>query len=256
MKRKEKIKPLQAKEVIEIEEKPKIEEVIEKAIEEEIPIPKKRWEEKEEAEWIPRTKLGKDVKAGKIKDIDEIFDRGIPILEAGITTTLIPDLQMELINIGQSKGKFGGGKKRIWRQTQKKTAEENIPSFACMVVVGDGKGHVGLGFGKSSETLPAKEKAIRNARINMTKIKRGCGSFDCVCKEGHSIPFKVEGKCGSARIILIPAPRGTGLAIEDECKKVLKLAGIRDIYSKTFGQTRTKFNLIKACFKALEKTTQ
>jgi len=256
MKKKEKIKPIQAKEVIEIEEAPKIEEAIEKAVEEEIPVPKRRWEEKEEPEWIPRTKLGKDVKAGKIKDIDEIFDKGIPILEAGITTTLIPDLQMELINIGQSKGKFGGGKKRIWRQTQKKTAEENVPSFACMVVVGDGRGHVGLGYGKSSETLPAKEKSIRNARINITRIKRGCGSFDCVCKEGHSVPFKVEGKCGSARIILSPAPRGTGLAIEDECKKVLKLAGIKDIYSKTFGQTRTKFNLIKACFKALEKTTQ
>jgi len=256
MKKKERILPLQAKEVIEIEEEPKIEEAIEKAVEEEIPVPKKRWEEREEAIWIPRTKLGKDVRAGKIKDIDEIFDKSIPILEAGITTTLIPDLQMELINIGQSKGKFGGGKKRIWRQTQKKTAEENVPTFACMVVVGDGKGHVGLGYGKSSETLPAKEKAIRNARINIMRIKRGCGSFDCVCKEGHSIPFKVEGKCGSARIILTPAPRGTGLAIEDECKKVLKLAGIRDIYSKTFGQTRTKFNLIKACFKALEKTTQ
>ena len=51
----------------------------------------------------------------------------------------------------------------------------------------------------------------------------------------------------------MPAPRGTGLVIEGECKKILAFAGIKDIYSKTFGQTRTKINLAKACFDALKK---
>jgi small subunit ribosomal protein S5 len=51
---------------------------------------------------------------------------------------------------------------------------------------------------------------------------------------------------------LIPAPKGTGLVIEDECKKILKLAGIKDIYSRSFGETRTKFNLAKACINALK----
>ncbi len=216
----------------------------------------KRKFEEEKKEFIPKTKLGKLVKEGHIKDIDEIFNKGLKIMEAGIVDTLLPNLNYDLLLIGQAKGKFGGGKRRAWRQTQKKTAEENVPSFSCLVVVGDGNGHVGLGMGKSKETLPAREKALRNAKLGIVRIKRGCGSFDCGCNEPHSIPFVVEGKCGSAEMKLFPAPKGTGLVIEDECKKILKLAGIKDIYSRTFGQTKVKFNLATALLKALENTTR
>ena len=104
--------------------------------------------------------------------------------------------------------------------------------------------------------MPGREKAFRDAKLNITKIERGCGSFDCSCREPHSIPFRVEGKCGSARIILSPAPQGTGLSVGDECKKILRLAGIKDIYGKTFGQTRTTINLAKACLAALKKTNR
>lgn len=216
----------------------------------------RREEEKREnslATWKPKTKLGRMVKNGEIKNIKEIFDKGYKILEAEIPDILLHP-KTDLIAIGQSKGKFGGGKRRIWRQTQRKTAEGNVPTFACMAIAGDGEGHIGIGYGKSKETLPAREKATRNAKINITKIKRGCGSFDCSCNEPHSIPFKVKGKCGSVKIVLIPAPKGTGLVIEDECKKILAFAGIKDVYSKTLGQTRTKINLAKACFAALKKT--
>ena len=202
--------------------------------------------------WIPKTKLGKEVKEGKIKDIDEILNANKKILEEQIVDSLI-NVKSDLISIGQSKGKFGGGKRRVWRQTQKKTAEGNVPTFSCLAVVGDENGHVGIGIGKAKETLPAREKAIRKAKLNIIKVKRGCGSFDCSCKEKHSIPYKVEGKCGSSKIILIPAPQGTGLVVGDECKKILKLAGIKDIYSQTFGQTRTTINLAKACIDALKK---
>ncbi len=211
--------------------------------------------EKEE-EWIPKTKLGAEVKEDKIKDIDYLLNSGRKILEAGIVDKLLPNLQSDLIAIGQAKGKFGGGKRRAWRQTQKKTAEENVPSFSCMAVVGDGKGHIGVGMGKARETLPAREKALRKAKLSIIKIRRGCGSFDCGCREEHSIPFNVSGKCGSSKIVLMSAPKGTGLVVEDECKKVLRLSGISDIYSRTGGQTKTKFNLITALFRALEKTTK
>ncbi len=77
--------------------------------------------------WEPKTKLGKLVKEGKIKDIDEILDSNQKILEEQIVDSLL-DLKSELIFIGQAKGKFGGGKRRAWRQTQKKTKEGNIPS--------------------------------------------------------------------------------------------------------------------------------
>ena len=123
-----------------------------------------------------------------------------------------------------------------------------------MCIVGDQDGYFGLGYGRSKETLPARAKAARKAKLNIVKIKRGCGSFDCVCGETHTVPFIVEGKSGSCRVKLIPAPQGTGLVIGDECKKILRLAGIRDVYSVTNGKIRTTINLAKACVDALKKT--
>lgn len=205
--------------------------------------------------WAPKTKLGQEVKDGKIKDIDEIINTKRKILESEIVDSLI-DVKSELISIGQSKGKFGGGKRRAWRQTQKKTKEGNVPNFSAMAVIGDENGHIGIGSGKAKETLPARDKAIRKAKLNVIKVQRACAGFDCACSELHSIPFKVEGKTGSVRVTLIPAPQGTGLVVADELKKVLKLSGIRDVYSRTSGKKRTTFNLVKACVNALEKTNR
>lgn len=203
--------------------------------------------------WEPKTKLGRDVKNEKIRSIDEILDSGKKILEAEIVDKLL-NLKTDLILIGQAKGKFGGGKRRAWRQTQKKTQEGNIPTFSTMAVVGDEDGHVGIGEGEAKETLPARDKALRKAKLNIIKVRRACSGFDCACSELHTVPFKVTGKSGSTRITLIPAPQGTGLVVASELKKILKMAGIKDVYSKTFGRKRTTFNLIKACFKALNKT--
>jgi small subunit ribosomal protein S5 len=203
------------------------------------------------ASWIPKTKIGKLVKGKKLTDLDEILEK-YKILEPEIVDSLL-DLDSELLAMGQAKGKFGGGKRRAWRQTQKKTAEGNVPSFSASVVVGNKKGYVGLGFGKAKETLPARSKAIRHAKLNIFKVVRGCGSFDCICNEKHSIPFKVQGKNSSSSIILLPAPQGTGLVAGDEIKKILRLAGIKDVYSKTFGKTKTTANLAKATIDALKK---
>jgi len=202
--------------------------------------------------WVPKTKLGRDVREGRIKDIDEIFAKKLKILEPEIVDTLI-NLKSDLISIGQSKGKFGGGKRRAWRQTQRKTKEGNVPTFSAMAVVGDENGHVGIGIGKASETLPARDKAMRKAKINLIKIDRSCASFDCACNSKHTIPYKVIGKGGSVRLTLIPAPQGTGLVAAKEIRKVLKLAGIKDVYSKTFGEQRTSYNFAQACIDALSK---
>ena len=91
-------------------------------------------------------------------------------------------------------------------------------------------------------------------KLNIMKINRSCASFDCSCGETHTVPFIVEGKSGSCRIKLLPAPQGTGLVIGNECKKILKMAGIKDVYSVTKGKIRTTLNLAKACMNALEKT--
>ncbi len=207
------------------------------------------------AGWAPKTKLGKEVKAGKVKDLDELLDKNQKILEPEIVDSLIK-VKSDLLSIGQSKGKFGGGKRRAWRQTQRKTKEGNVPTFSTMAVIGDGKGHVGVGSGRAKETLPAREKAIRKAKLNVIKVERTCSGFDCSCSEKHTIPFKIKGKAGSVRVILIPAPQGTGLVVANELKKILSLAGVKDVYSQTFGKKRTTFNLAKACIDALEKVSR
>ena len=203
--------------------------------------------------WSPKTEIGKKVKSGEIKDIDEILNEGSKILENEVVDMLIPDLDSEMIEIGQSKGKFGGGKRSIWRQTQKKTKEGNKPKFATVIIVGNKNGYIGIGKGKSKETMPAREKATRLAKLSVQKIVRGCGSWECGCGGMHTIPFKVTGKCGSSEMTLMPAPRGVGLCVEKQCKKMLEFAGIHDVYSKTKGQTKSKINLMLACFNALKK---
>jgi len=231
---------------------------------EELPITIKEEKEVSKAEkerarivdsWVPKTQLGKDVKSGKEKSIDKILESGRKILESEIIDYILK-VDSDLLAVGQAKGKFGGGKRRAWRQTQKKTMEGNVTSFSSMAVIGDRNGHVGIGMGKSKETLPSREKAIRNAKLNIMKITRGFETKEAPGSEPHTIPFAVKGKCGSVRIKLIPAPRGTGLVVGDECKKILRLAGIKDVYSMTKGQTRTVFNFAKACVDALKKTNK
>ncbi len=203
--------------------------------------------------WKPKSLLGKKVRAGEITDIGEIISNGLKVLEAEIVDTLLPNLENELVLIGQAKGKFGGGQRRIFKQTQKKTAEGNVPTFTTMAVVGNRDGYVGLGYASSKETVPARNKALRKAKLNLIKISRSCGSWECGCGKPHSIPMRVTGKCGSVKIVLMPAPKGTGLCIEKECAKMLALAGIKDVWSKTYGHTKTKSNLLKACFDALSQ---
>ncbi len=207
-------------------------------------------------DWIPKTELGRKVKNGEIRDIGEILDAGIKILEPEIVDMLLPNLEPDLLAVGQSKGKFGGGKGSIWKQTQKKTSEGNRITFSACAVVGNKDGYVGIGFSGARETVPAREKAIREAKLNIIKIRRGCGSWACSCKVGHSVPFSVAGKCGSVKMFLMPAPRGAELKIETKCKKILEFAGIKDVYSRTEGQTSTKLNLFEACFNALKSLSR
>ncbi|MDD3175036.1 MAG: 30S ribosomal protein S5 [Candidatus Nanoarchaeia archaeon] len=205
--------------------------------------------------WVPKTELGKKVKSGEIKSIDEILNTGMRILEPEIVDTLLT-LKSELLLIGQAKGKFGGGQRRVFRQTQKKTREGNKPKFATMAVVGDSDGHVGIGFGKSKETVPAREKALRQAKLNVIAVRRGSGSWEEDSNQPHSIPFAVEGSCGSYRIKLMSAPKGKGLVCDKEIAKILKLAGVKNVWARSQGQTKNKINVITATMQALKKLSR
>ncbi len=203
-------------------------------------------------DWNPKTETGRKVVNGEINHIDQILETGLAILEPEIVESLL-HLESDLLFVGQAKGKFGGGQRRVFRQTQKKSREGNKPQFTTMAVVGNKNGYVGLGLGKSKETVPAREKAIKQAKLNVFKIARGSGSWQSNSKEPSSIPYAVTGKAGSAEITLLPAPKGKGLCVDKECAKILELAGIKDVWSKTRGQTKNKINLAKACENALRK---
>ncbi len=203
-------------------------------------------------EWIPRTELGKQVAAGTIT-MDEIFRTGRKIKEPGIVDKLLPGLQSEIIYIGGSPGKGGGIKRTPTKRTARMHRSGRRYTVSAMVIVGDGNGYIGVGAANSKEHRDAIEKATTNAKLNVIPVKRGCGSWECNCNGNHSVPVKISGGEGSNRIVLIPAPKGIGLCINDEAKKVLKLAGIRDIWSQSFGQSRTRSNYTMAVFSAFKR---
>lgn len=200
-----------------------------------------------------KTALGASVASGEITSIDEILENNMKMLEPEIVDYLIPNLQTEFLFIGQSKGKLGGGKRRIVRNTQKVTAKAKRQHFSAMAVVGDGNGHIGVGKGRGLESVTAKEKALKKAKLSIVKIATGCGSWECACKGHHSIPLRVSGKSGSVIVSLIPAPRGIGFCVVDDIKSILRLAGIKDVWSLVRGQTNTRINLGYATFDALKK---
>lgn len=203
--------------------------------------------------WIPKTVLGREVFEGKITDINEIFKSGRKIIEPQIVDKLVPGIKNELILIGGRAGKGGGVQRIPVRITAAMHKSGRRFHTGSLVVVGNENGIVGIGQGRASETRDAIRKGIEKAKLNVVKIKRGCGSWECNCGTEHSVPYKISGKSGSVRIELMPAPRGVGLVAENEAKKILRIAGIKDVWVKTFGNTGMRINLINALYDALKK---
>jgi small subunit ribosomal protein S5 len=191
--------------------------------------------------WAPKTRLGRMVLEGQISSIFEIFEEGYKIKEVEIVDILLPDLRDEVIDINL---------------VQKQTDAGEQSRFRAIVAVGNGDGIIGLGLGKAKRVRNAIEKGIREAKLNIYPIKRGCGSWQCDCGEPHTIPFKVTGKSGSVEVTLIPGPKGLGVVAGDTAKSVLALAGVKDCWSKSTGQTRTAASFSSATFEALKNTAR
>lgn len=203
--------------------------------------------------WIPKTELGKAVFEGKIVSIDEIFKSGKKIKEPEIVDKLLPNLKNELIFVGGSPGKGGGSRKTPTRRTARMHRSGRRYRISAVVVVGNEDGYFGVGKSEAIEHNEAIQKATKSAKLNIIPVKRGCGSWECGCGEQHSIPVQVEGKKGSVKVVLKPAPKGIGLCVNDEAKKAIKIAGIKDVWSKDFGEARSRVNYMFAIFNAFKK---
>ena len=204
------------------------------------------------AEWFPKTELGAAVKSGKVASYDEILSKRLKILEPEIVDHFFPELKLDFFLIGKSKGKFGGGKRRIFKNTQKKVREGSRTKFTYVAIVGNGDGYIGVGKGSSRESLQARNTAVKIAKLNLVHVLRGCGSWECGCATPHSVPFQTKGTSGSVTMVLKPAPRGTGLVTHEEVKRILSTAGVRDIWTETYGETRSRINMAYATYYALK----
>lgn len=115
-------------------------------------------------------------------------------------------------------------------------------SFAAMVVVGNGRGRVGWGYGKANEVPPSVEKATKQASREQVEIP--------LVQE--TIPHPVRGKCGAAEVLLMPAGAGTGIIAGSAVRAVCEAAGIKNILSKAYG-TNNQITVVKATFDALRQ---
>jgi len=239
------------------------EEVLEKAKEPEKKEPEKQRRgrreyrrEAEHVEWIPKTRLGNDVLKGKYKKLEDLLEKGGIILEPEIIDYMVPELKNELIYIGGTPGKGGGARRTPTKMTARMHKSGRRFKLNAVVVVGNEDGIVGIGKSVSNEHRTAIDKAMQQAKMNVIKIRRGCGSWECNCGGTHSIPFRTEGKVGSVKVVLLPTPTGVGIVAGDETKKILRLAGVKDVWVRTYGMTSTRGNLAFAVFKALKNLSR
>jgi small subunit ribosomal protein S5 len=191
------------------------------------------------ANWTPKTRLGKLVAGGKVTTMSDALATRLPLREAEIVDILLPDVADEVLDVNM---------------VQRMTDSGRRVKFAITVVVGNRDGFVGIGRFKGKEVGPSIRKAIDVAKTNIIEVKRGCGSWECGCATPHSLPFEVVGKTGSVVVTLRPAPRGTGLAVGDIAKTVLRMAGITDAWGMTGGHSKTTTNYSLAAFEALRQT--
>jgi len=189
-------------------------------------------------EWVPATKLGRLVKEGKIKSLEEIYLFSLPIKESQIIDQFLGEsVKDEVMKI---------------MPVQKQIAAGQRTRFKAFVIVGDKNGHCGLGVKCAKEVALAIRGAIVAAKLTIVPIRRGF--WGSTFGTPHTVACKIHGKCGSVHFRLIPAPRGTGIVAAKAPKKLLEFAGVQDCYSSARGHTRTLGNFIGATFDALQNT--
>ena len=135
------------------------------------------------------------------------------------------DLQEKLVVVNRVSKTVKGGR---------------IARFAALMIVGDGNGHVGYGLGKAAEVPEAIRKGIEDAKKNMITVSL----------KGTTIPHEILGVYGAGKVLLKPASEGTGLIAGGTARKVLEMAGVRDVRAKCL-RSNNPVNVVKATFEGL-----
>jgi small subunit ribosomal protein S2e len=173
-----------------------------------------------------------------IKRLEEIYLYALPIKEYQIIDWFLGSkLKDEVMKI---------------MPVQKQTRAGQRTRFKAFVVIGDRDGHIGLGVKCAKEVATAIRGAIIDAKLGIVPIRRGYWGNKIGAP--HTVPQKSTGKCGSVRVRLVPAPRGTGIVAARTPKKVLQYAGIEDVFTSSKGSTKTLGNFVKATYDALAST--
>ena len=115
-------------------------------------------------------------------------------------------------------------------------------TFNALVVIGDGRGPIGWGYGKANEVPPSVDKGVKDAKKQLKKV----------LLKGGTIPHRVEGRFGASRVVMLPANPGTGVIAGGAVRAVVQAVGVTDILTKCYGSTN-KLNLVKATINGLTK---
>ncbi len=191
--------------------------------------------------WQPRTSTGRAVKEGKITKISQILRQGQPIKEPEIVDVLVPNIEEDILGVTMVQRMHKSGRRVKFRVTG---------------VVGNRNGIVGVGAGSTREIGASIRKAMAAARLNVVEVVRGCGSWECACGRPHSVPFEVSGESGSVKVTIKPAPKGLGVAAAEVSKSILLMAGIKDAWTRSEGQTRTTINFALATLDAIKQASR
>ena len=191
--------------------------------------------------WQPRTRLGRMVMNGEVLTYEQALATGYPIREVEIVDALLPEMEDDVLSVNM---------------IQRMTDSGRRVRFNVLCAVGNKDGYVGLSVCKGKEVASTIQKAITQAKLNLVPVLRGNGSWESAEGPGNSIPFKSTGRSGSTRVTLLPAPSGKGLVIGDYGRRVLTLAGVEDVWSRSSGQTRSTINFARATYNALEELSK